>query len=253
MQQTMEATQVQSLQEFPLPEISLATNEDIIAYLRRSHKIAEIAAQAEREVLILAYCEQYGITLSDEEVQAAGDAFRLEHKLLGASETLAWLSQQRITVEDWSQGMRVALFTKKLKEHLFGASVDGHYLNNRNDYRRIAFSQILVHDLADALKIVSRVQEDKAAFCALALEYSKGHQAQQKGGFLGIHFLSRLMPEISQAISQAKEGEVVGPIQTKFGYHIIKVEKTFPLEFNESVRDEVLDSLFQAWLRERKA
>jgi parvulin-like peptidyl-prolyl isomerase len=251
MQETLETTQVKLVKESGLPEISPATDADILAYLRRSHKIAEIAASTEYEALILALCEQRGIRVSEEELQAAGNEFRLKHKLLGASETLAWLQEQRITVEDWTQGIRVALLIKNLKEHLFGASVDGHYLSNRKDYRRIALSQIVVRDLTDALKIVSRLQEDKAAFCALAIEYSKGQQSKEKGGFAGIHFLSKVMPEVAQAIYDAKEGDVIGPLETKLGYHIIKIEKWFPVELNESVREEILESLFKAWLREQ--
>jgi len=90
--------------------------------------------------LALGICDQLGISISDQELQAAGNAFRLEHKLLEASETLAWLSQQQITVEDWSQGIRVALL-RKVKEHLFG-DADAHYMSNRNDYKRVALSQI---------------------------------------------------------------------------------------------------------------
>ena len=251
MPETLEVTELQSVQESGLPEISPATDSGILAYLRRSHKIAEIAALAEHEALILALCEQRGITVSEEELQAAGNEFRLKHKLLGASETLAWLQEQRITVEDWTQGIRVALLEKNLKEHLFGSSVDGHYLSNRKEYRRIALSQILVRELTDAVKIVSKLQEDKSAFCALAIEYSKGKQSKEKGGFAGIHFLSKLMPEVAQAIFEANEGDVIGPLETKLGYHIIKIEKCFSVELNESVREEILESLFRAWLREQ--
>jgi parvulin-like peptidyl-prolyl isomerase len=251
MQETLAATQTQTVKESALPEISPLTNEEIIAYLRRSHKIAEITALAERDTLILALGEQHGITVSEQELQAAGDEFRREHKLLGAPATLAWFSQHRITVHDWAEGIRVALLEKKLKEQLFGASVDGHYLSNRKDYRRIAFSQILVNDLTETLTIVARIQEDKAAFCALALEYSKGRQSKEKGGFAGIHFLSRLMPEVAQAITEAKEGDVIGPIQTGLGYHIIKIEKWFPAQLSEDVREEILESLFRAWLGEQ--
>jgi parvulin-like peptidyl-prolyl isomerase len=74
---------------------------------------------------------------------------------------------------------------------------------------------------------------------------------KEKGGFAGIHFLSKVMPEVAQAIFEANEGEVIGPIQTKLGYHIIKIEKWFPVELNESVREEILESLFRAWLREQ--
>jgi len=249
MTQTLEKTELESAEKFVLPEISPATNEDVIAYLRRSHKIAEVAALAECDALVLNICEQIGITVSDEELQAAGDTFRLEHKLLGASETLAWLAQQRITVEDWSQGIRVSLLTQKLKEHLFGEAVDAHYISHRDDYRRVALSQILVRDLTEALKIAQALRLEKASFCALALQHSKGKHSQENGGFVGILFLSKLMPELAQAISEAKVGEVMEPIQTKLGYHILKVEKWFPSELSEAVREEILDSLFQAWLQ----
>ena len=237
----------ETLEKWVLPEISPATEDDIVAYLRHSFKFAEMAALAERDALIFAVCEQLSITVTEEELQAAGDAFRLEHKLLGAAETLAWLGKQRISVEDWSKGIRVSLLTQKLKEHLFGETVDSHYITNRDDYRRIALSQILVRDLTEALKIAQALRVENASFCALALEHSRGKQSQQNAGFVGIRFLAELLPEITKAVAEAKEGEVVGPIQTKLGYHILRVEKWFSAEFGE-VREQVLESLFQAWL-----
>lgn len=251
MSETLTKTKLHSEQETILPEISPATNEDIIAYLRHSYQLAEIASLAEREALILKLCARFDIMISDEELQAAGDTFRLEHKLLGTSETFAWLQEQRITVEDWTQGIRVRLLTKKLKEHLFGDAVDAHYLNKRNDFKRVALSQILVRDLPDALKIAHALREENASFCALALEYSMGKQSKENGGFVGVRFLAELMPEISQAITEAREEEVIDPVQTKLGYHIIRIEKWFPAALNESIRQKTLDFLFQTWLQEQ--
>jgi len=48
----MSATELQSVRMSALPEISPATN-DVIAYLRHSYKIAEIAVLAEREAWLL--------------------------------------------------------------------------------------------------------------------------------------------------------------------------------------------------------
>jgi parvulin-like peptidyl-prolyl isomerase len=217
--------------------------------LRYSHQIAELASAAERDALILQVCEQLNITVTDEELQGAGDSFRQENKLLGAPETFAWLEQQRISAEDWTRGIRMSLLTQKLKEHLFGEAVDSHYLSNRDEYKRVALSQILVRDLTEAVKIARMLREEQASFCALALEYSKGKQSKENGGFAGVRFLGELLPEIAKALSQAQEGELINPIQTKLGYHVLKVEKWFPAELGE-VREQVLESLFQAWLRE---
>jgi parvulin-like peptidyl-prolyl isomerase len=251
MQEVLEQSELQSLREETLPEIHPATDDEILTYLRYSGKIAEIAALVERNSLILKLCERFDITISDEELQAAGNEFRRSHNLLGASETQNWLARQRITAEDWTEGIRVKLLEQKLKEYLFGEQVDSNYLNNRKQYKRVALSQILVQDLTDALKIFHALREENTSFCALAIQYSRSKQSKEKGGFAGVHFLPKLMPEIAEAIVNANEGEVVKPIQTKLGYHIIRIEKWFPVHLNESLREELIDSLFQAWLREQ--
>jgi parvulin-like peptidyl-prolyl isomerase len=247
----MSTTQLQSYGGSTQPKISPATNEDILAYLRHSYKLAEIATLAERNVLILDLCERLDITVSDEELQAAGDTFRLEHKLLGTSETLAWIQKQQITVEDWSYGVRIKLLAKKLKEHLFGDTVDSYYLNNRDRFKRVALSQVLCRDLTDALKVIRAIREENVSFCTLALEYSKGKQSQENGGFVGVRFLDELMPEIAQVVIQGKIGEVLEPIQSKLGYHILRIEKWYPTELNDEVREKILESLFENWFREQ--
>ena len=115
------------LGKFQHPDITRATDDEIANYLRRTYKIAEIAVSIEQDAIIIKTCEELGLIVSDEELQAAGDAFRLEHKLLGAAKTLAWLEQQRISAEDWTQGIRIKLLTQKLKEHLFADAIDAHY------------------------------------------------------------------------------------------------------------------------------
>jgi hypothetical protein len=232
-----------------LVQIPPANDVAILAYLRRSAKFAEIAALAERDELILTMCDELGITASDEEWQATGDAFRREHQLFGNLETLTWLEQQRIQAEEWSQGMRVVLLEKKLKECLFSVSVDRAYMANRDNYRRVALSQILVVDLAIAQKIVYALQQECASFCALALEHSHSKQCAENGGFLGIRYLIEIHPEIATHVAHAQEGEVIGPIKTKLGYHVLRVEKWFSSELNKSAREKIMDVLFQIWLR----
>lgn len=251
MQETIAPTELAALQEATLPKTNPATDADILAYLRRSAQISEIATLVEQEALILALCDRLNITVSDDELQAAGNQFRLKQQLLGAKETLNWLAQQRITAEDWTEGIRIRLLEQKLKDCLFGGQVDSHYLNHRKEFKRVALSQILVRDLTTALKIVQALREENASFCALAVEYGLCKQAKE-GGFLGVHFLLKLMPELVQALSEAKEGEIVGPIQTRLGYHILRVEKWYPLQLEESVRVEAVDALFHNWLQQQR-
>jgi hypothetical protein len=233
------------------PQMTPATDEQIIQYLRYAFKLGEIATQAEQQAFILENCDRLGITVSDEEWQAAGNEFRLKHKLLGVKETQNWLTQQRLSVDDWSQGVKIQLFAKKLKERLFGFDVDSQYLQNRERFRRVALSQIIVAEATEAMEIAKTLREGEAYFCILAVEHSKGKKSHENGGFLGVRFLRELTKEIQEAITEAKEGEIVGPIQTKLGYHILRVEKWYQLHLNEQLREQLIDALFQGWLNEQ--
>jgi parvulin-like peptidyl-prolyl isomerase len=239
--------------ELLFPTISTANDAEIVDYLRHSSKFAEIAALAEEEALIVKLCQHFGIEVNEAEWQAAGDAFRLQHKLLGVEKTTKWLEQQRITLENWSEGIKRRLLTKKLKEYLFGANVDLHYIANRDQYKRVALSQILVLDHESATTIKRSLLEDQNSFCALALEHSQGKQSHTNGGFLGILYLSQLAPEIAEAIANTATGTIIGPIETKLGYHLLRVEKWFPTEMSESVREEIFNTLWRLWLREQQS
>jgi parvulin-like peptidyl-prolyl isomerase len=255
IQDQIQATDTESL----FPKISTASDVEIVDYLRHSAKFAEIAASAEEEALIVKLCQHFGIEVNETEWQEEGDVFRLKHKLLGVKETTNWLEQQRITLEDWSEGIKLKLLTKKLKEYLFGANVDLHYIASRDQYQQVALSQILVLDLETATTIKQSLLADPTSFCALALEHSQGKQSHTHGGFLGVLYVSQLAPEIGQAIAQRGQspiaktppGGIIGPVQTKLGYHLLRVEKWFPSVMSESVREEIFNTLWQLWLREQ--
>ncbi|NOR46034.1 MAG: hypothetical protein GQ534_10665 [Candidatus Delongbacteria bacterium] len=60
------------------------------------------------------------------------------------------------------------------------------------------------------------------AFETVAKNYSEDGSAS-KGGDLGFFGKGQMVPEFEEAAFNAKVGEIVGPVQTKFGYHIIRV------------------------------
>jgi PPIC-type PPIASE domain len=235
-----------------LPDVEFATDQQIIDGLKYSLRYSEFAEEVERNILIESICKQLNIQVSEDEIQNVGDTFRKHNKLYGEAETMEWLDRQRITPEDWSKGVYLQLLTQKLKEHIGGHNADSLYMNDRENWRRVALSQILTGDLATAIKVSKSIREKGDSFCMLALEYSKGKQSKENGGFAGIRFVAELLPEIAAAIDKAPVGEVLEPVKSKLGYHILRVEKWFSPEFNE-VKYFIAEYLFQSWLTEKIA
>jgi peptidyl-prolyl cis-trans isomerase D len=76
------------------------------------------------------------------------------------------------------------------------------------------------YDLAKDLLKQARSGED---FAELADQYSEDPSVKNNHGDLGYFEKSAMVPEFSNAAFSAKPGEVVGPVKTRYGLHIIKV------------------------------
>ncbi len=83
---------------------------------------------------------------------------------------------------------------------------------------------ILVESEAEANKLIAELNKG-ADFEKLATEHSKGPSAP-RGGDLGWFAAGDMVPTFSEAAFAMKEGEISGkPVQTRFGWHVIKVEE----------------------------
>ncbi|KIC36339.1 peptidylprolyl isomerase [Leisingera sp. ANG-M7] len=112
-------------------------------------------------------------------------------------------------------------------------------------------AHILVETEEDALDVKAELDAG-ADFATLAKERSTGPSGPN-GGDLGWFTTGRMVPEFEQAVLKLGSGEVSGPVQTQFGWHIILLNerrKTEAPEFEE-VRAVLADELRQKAVEER--
>jgi peptidyl-prolyl cis-trans isomerase D len=76
--------------------------------------------------------------------------------------------------------------------------------------------------LADVRK---QVMEGKD-FGELAKAYSADKGSAKDGGSVGWFTKGRMVKEFEEACFKGKKGDIVGPIKTQFGYHIIRIDST---------------------------
>jgi peptidyl-prolyl cis-trans isomerase C len=85
---------------------------------------------------------------------------------------------------------------------------------------------------------------------SLAAEYSEDQANASKGGSLGYFYRGRMVPAFDSVAFSTPPGEIAGPVSTRFGYHIIKIEDYRPEQ--EKPLDEDLENEIRNMLKREK-
>ncbi|MBN2135289.1 MAG: peptidylprolyl isomerase [Acidobacteria bacterium] len=97
---------------------------------------------------------------------------------------------------------------------------------------------------AEADKVLEMVKSGED-FAAIATRVSEDTASAVNGGLLDYAAKGVYQPEFDEALWRMKNGEIVGPIKTVFGYHIIKLEDTRSSEYTKyvDVKNEIMEKL----------
>lgn len=98
---------------------------------------------------------------------------------------------------------------------------------------------------AKASQILAQAKQDPARFDALAKQYSQDTGSAEQGGDLGFFARGSMVKPFEDAVFALKPGEITGPVQTPFGWHIIKLAEIKPAQVQplEQVREKIASEL----------
>lgn len=159
------------------------------------------------------------------------DEKAFEDALLEKQTSLAELRRQyKLRIEEELIIQRYVEQEVRSKIEVNQSEIDGYFERQKEEVRA---RHILLKTEEEALAVLAQIKAG-ADFDKLAKEKSQGPSAQ-KGGDLGYFRDGDMVPEFSDAVFQMKKGEVSGPVQTQFGYHIIKLEDRRTIEPGERI------------------
>lgn len=171
----------------------------------------------------------------------------------GSAEGLDKSALVRLSVENATRDAIAGAFIQKLIE----ADVTEEAIRAEYDKRIAAMpeetevnaSHILVETEEEAKEIAAELGKG-ADFAELAKARSKGPSASN-GGNLGWFGRGQMVPPFEEAAFALKPGEVSAPVQTQFGWHVIKLNETRikPKPSFEEMRQTIASELSQQLVR----
>ncbi|CAA9453275.1 MAG: Peptidyl-prolyl cis-trans isomerase PpiD [uncultured Rubrobacteraceae bacterium] len=228
------------------------------------------------------YAQEEGLTVSDKEVdqeldaikQQVGEQARASGQDLGNQEAFDQaLEQNQISEQQLRQDIRENLPVQQVQERIAGDAepseeeVRKFYDDNKDAQFTQPAQRCMRHILftKDQEKKAEEVKDklqDGGNFADLARENSQDPGSAEKGGDLGCLGKGETVPPFEEAAFAADRGEIVGPVETEFGYHLIEVteireEQTQPLgDVEAQITDQLAatqqEEEFTKWIEDQK-
>lgn len=198
-----------------------------------------------REELIKQGAKQYGVEVTDEDVESETQGLATQFGSLAGLEQA--LSQYGMTLDDFKGQIKTTLLLEaiaakdvKIEEE----DLTTYYEENKERYKeeeQVKARHILVEDEKTAKDILKRLDAGED-FAELAKEKSTDPGSKDKGGDLGFFGKGVMDPSFEDAAFSLGIGETSPPVKSMFGYHIIRVEdkKAERIPPFEEVREDVV-------------
>jgi len=106
---------------------------------------------------------------------------------------------------------------------------------------------ILVENEEEAKQIIAQLRKG-GSFDKIAAEKAKDAGSKSRGGDLDWSPAARYVPSFAQALAKLKKGQLTEtPVQTQFGWHVIRLDDERPLKFPalEEVKPQIQQQLRQ--------
>ncbi|WP_424100632.1 foldase protein PrsA [Moorena producens] len=233
-----------------LPAITITT-EDIFHQVQLSCQIPEIIEGIVTRKIIAATAESAGIRVEIEDLQKAADQFRLMNKLENSEDTWAWLQKYSMSLDDFEEIVYTNLMASKVVQHLFADKVEPYFFEHQLDYASAVIYEVVLDDQELAMELFYALDEGETSFYEIAHEYIQDTELRRSGGYRGIVKRQEFKPEISAAVFAAEPPQLLKPIVSSKGVHLILVEEILKSELDGKLRSEIMSDLFTGWLKEQ--
>ncbi|MBW3671575.1 MAG: SurA N-terminal domain-containing protein, partial [Acidobacteria bacterium] len=248
-----------------------ADRAEAIKERRRKELLDEMIS----ELLVRDRAEQIGIAVTDQEVAQAVNQLKNQYGITTDEEFEASLRQAGMTPAQMETRLRETLLSNKLfarelrsRSQLGDKELRKRYEREKERYRlpeRAEVREIIVLIPENANEQQIEQLEDRAKqayeratgggeFEALVSEYSEA-PSKAEAGSIGTVSRGELLPALDSGVFASDAGAIVGPIRTRFGFHILSVDNRLPSEvpsfdeIKERLREEESEAAFQRDLK----
>ena len=234
-----------------MSEVLTVSPDQILHQIKLSCQFPSVVEGIITRNIMARAAEEQGIQVEPEEIQLSADNMRLMSNLRSADATWSWLQKYSLTLDDFEELVYNTVISSKLAQHLFADKVEPFFVEHQLDYAQVVMYEVVLDDEDLAMELFYSIQESEINFYEVAHQYIQDTELRRRGGYRGTLRRTDLKPEISAAVFAATPPQLLKPILTSIGSHLILVEELIQPCLDNRLRHKILSDLFSEWLKQQ--
>lgn len=234
-----------------MSEVLTIFREEILHQIKLSCQIPSIVEGILNRKIIARTAREYGIKTEPSELQQAADSLRLISNLRSADVTWSWLQKHSLSLDDFEELVEATVLSSKLAQHVFADKVEPLFVEHQLDYTQVIMYEVVLEDEDLAMELFYAIGEGEINFHEAAYQHIQDAELRRIGGYRGKLCRNQLQPEISAAIFAATPPQIIKPILTSSGVHLILVEEIIQPRLDNILRQKIISELFSEWLKQQ--
>lgn len=229
----------------------IITEADLIHQLKLTCQIPTLMEQIATRKIILAAAEEHGITVTTQELQEAADNMRLLNGLNDAQSTWKWLEKNHLSLDDLEEALQSNILANKLAEHLFGEKAEAWFVEHQLDYMRAALYEVIVENEDLAWELFYSLKEKEITFFEVAQKYIQDKELRKVGGYRSLVSRKEMKPEISHLVFSTNSPQLLKPIITSEGCHLVYVDEIIQPQLDNLLRYKICSDMLENWVKDK--
>lgn len=191
-----------------------------------------------------------GFSYSLNERKQAYQRFYAANRLADEQQRQAWLKHYGLTAQQLEALVTRDLKIEKFKQATWGAKLESYFLQHKSKLDQVIYSFVRTTDVKVAQELYFRLNSGEQSFAELVQADTQAAHSLIAGQAGPVTF-GQIHPALAQMLADGQAGQLYSPIQIEQWQVIIRLEQLIPAQWDESMRQQLLDALFEAWLNEQ--
>jgi parvulin-like peptidyl-prolyl isomerase len=190
---------------------------------------------------------------TDDEFFNACKQFYQRNNLYSESELQDWLKRYGMSREQLGKKITRRVRLEKFKQATWGHQVEYYFNPRKRELDQVVYSYLETYEFNVAFELYLSLKKGEQRghfFAELVRAFSQGLKSKS-GGLIGPVELGTLSPSLAGLLRSSQSSQLWSPQPFGDGYIIVRLEKLIPAQLNESMRQRLLNELFDRWLQEQ--